>query len=903
MGNFVNLVKERLPTFFNDDAELFSIKTKLNLLNSIHNVADEYRQRYNNSPISLADLNELEHDLHPSFKSGFRDLRTHLMARLASGPISKDLAIEIIKDPSPLRNRASWGGTEFNNSIDWEDPEIKQAIIENLPNVNAIPFADRLMHEKLITPEDAKGMMQNLFKRDLQSQDEENDVPYLSGDLAQYVTNHFPHKEKEVYSNVPITKSFVKYAPAHVEDSVLTQASKEGLDAYTSLFANDPELPQNNTFSLKAVSNPNFSVDHYKTVGGIVNPSRVKREMRHLRGKFSLEDLKEIAEKHGDEGFINKHLGPKFLDFSKVGESIPEGLPNFQSRYDEYFENPSYKIQPSNLAFGIPQWMKERADDANYSQGATLSERSKEYLSKYANLMAEMPEKWHNINADETYYDPTYNQMMNLVDSPKWKEDLKKLNSEYGADFSQFGALGTFREHLQALAHQVVDHDPKAAGNLLNSVPLFHLTGGEDWRKPILGRLNNPEVIKHITDPDMKNFLVIQGLNTDHPSYPSVKDEVNHAYGEILDGDPVNKHYVHFPDDSDSAPEAKKMLWAMEGEHLDRVADKHLASHIMVKRGSATLRYLRDHLEKLKEQGIDAVDPKTLPKDKVWNSILTTSRHTGKDGKVTEHIGIDWNPLRDPKKGGKITVESVQKYIDSMAPQRFNLATTLWQGAQRHTALDENHVVSVNLSDDHVKKLKDVGVWSAYKRTIKGHIPRGHPQNYSTMGWIRYTEPSNKHPIFIDEVQTDLPGVLDKGVEMGHLKDHEAKKIMNVLFEGVHPSEVLHEAFHEYARRQGWQGRKMRMHSSATKKLISLADQDKPVPVHFVRNYEDFPKKRLNAEPATYGAQGHEDSETNARIVNRGLNGDKESTRIWESQFRKMEEGFGPVYSDWDDDC
>jgi hypothetical protein len=133
--------------------------------------------------------------------------------------------------------------------------------------------------------------------------------------------------------------------------------------------------------------------------------------------------------------------------------------------------------------------------------------------------------------------------------------------------------------------------------------------------------------------------------------------------------------------------------------------------------------------------------------------------------------------------------------------------------------------------------------------------------------------------VFVDEVQSDVPSAIDEL----QLPPERSKKLYDIIFGGTHPSELLHEAFHEAARQNGLVGKPVRLHSTDTKKVISLTDQNKPVPVHFVRNYEDVPKKRLNAEPSTYGKNP---DETHTEI---------QGKRVWETYFKKSEK-----YSDWD---
>jgi hypothetical protein len=305
----------------------------------------------------------------------------------------------------------------------------------------------------------------------------------------------------------------------------------------------------------------------------------------------------------------------------------------------------------------------------------------------------------------------------------------------------------------------------------------------------------------------------------------------------------------------------------------------------MVKRGSAPLRALRDFLIGKKEEGVKSVNPRDLPKDRQWNSILQTLRTKAKDGSEVETKSIDWNPLRG--KDGNVSVESVEKYLDSMAPTGLNVGQTHWYGAQRHSNL-ASQVITFNITDDHVKKLKDAGLWDDFQQ-MSEKLPELHPQTPLSLGWVRFTNhKEDVHNqkvgnVFVDEFQSDLLKPLRK------LPPEKQKKMSDILFNGGHPSDLLHEAFQEYGRQQGWTGIKYRMHSVDSKKKISLEDHNGEVPVHFKVTYEEMPKK-MHADPAKYGEKDFSESETHSQI-----RGD----RAWEIKLRKMEEEFDG-YSDWE---
>lgn len=160
--------------------------------------------------------------------------------------------------------------------------------------------------------------------------------------------------------------------------------------------------------------------------------------------------------------------------------------------------------------------------------------------------------------------------------------------------------------------------------------------------------------------------------------------------------------------------------------------------------------------------------------------------------------------------------------------------------------------------------------------------------------------------VMIDEVQSDFGQALGRSSEAfaryklrintdpekltesekarikQYAQEYEAKappekreKIANILFEGRHSNEVLHEAFHQHLRDKGMAGAKVAIWQLVPKMGISLTSQDlEKVPVHFRENYDKLPK-RMGYTPAKYSeqnmptqsAQKHQNKDTHQQIL------------------------------------
>jgi 8-oxo-dGTP pyrophosphatase MutT (NUDIX family) len=192
---------------------------------------------------------------------------------------------------------------------------------------------------------------------------------------------------------------------------------------------------------------------------------------------------------------------------------------------------------------------------------------------------------------------------------------------------------------------------------------------------------------------------------------------------------------------------------------------------------------------------------------------------------------------------------------------------------QRHSN-EPSQVLQVNLTPEKIKQMQHAGVWDTFKRMQAATTFSRHPAApHNGLGWVRYTEKPDG--IFIDEIQSDLGQSFVKQAaahakqavanheitpEQGahNLKMAEAQypeehyqKIKNIVFGGKHPSEVIHEAFHQHLRDTGKAGMPIHMWQSPAKARMSLKE-DKAIPAHMQVTYDQNPKK-MGYEPAQYG--------------------------------------------------
>src|SRR5690606_19523815 len=105
--------------------------------------------------------------------------------------------------------------------------------------------------------------------------------------------------------------------------------------------------------------------------------------------------------------------------------------------------------------------------------------------------------------------------------------------------------------------------------------------------------------------------------------------------------------------------------------------------------------------------------------------------------KEGRHPGKALHLLQDAK--GYISAEKIQEFIDNVEATEWNVGHSEWTGIQRHS--DENsRVFQLNLTNDHVQRLKEAGVYDTFRRMYDASYSSFHPVTPATIGWVRYTE-------------------------------------------------------------------------------------------------------------------------------------------------------------------
>lgn len=104
-------------------------------------------------------------------------------------------------------------------------------------------------------------------------------------------------------------------------------------------------------------------------------------------------------------------------------------------------------------------------------------------------------------------------------------------------------------------------------------------------------------------------------------------------------------------------------------------------------------------------------------------------------------FGGNWKPVQE--KNGNISAKKIQEFIDSQPSQEYNFSHEPWSGAQRHSKHDQR-VFKLNVTSDHIKRMKEAGVYGAFKKLSQYSEDSGHPSDAGhTLGWVRYEHHQN----------------------------------------------------------------------------------------------------------------------------------------------------------------
>ena len=212
---------------------------------------------------------------------------------------------------------------------------------------------------------------------------------------------------------------------------------------------------------------------------------------------------------------------------------------------------------------------------------------------------------------------------------------------------------------------------------------------------------------------------------------------------------------------------------------------------------------------------------------------------------------VPYGQLLDGK--GNMTPQSIDGFLDTFPKAKFNVSYGKWNSGdmQMHDDSKDQAVVQLNITNDHIKQMKDQGIYDVFKKMQDLSKRSGHPVRGHTLGWARVDQSAGDH-WHIDEIQSDLSTgtirYLEKQQKNGQMSEADATSMKNgvgkmmKIFKGPYKSinHAISGAVHQIARDKGVKSTSFDMPKDQAAQ--SHMNTNKKLPGHMMETYSQIPK-------------------------------------------------------------
>jgi hypothetical protein len=321
---------------------------------------------------------------------------------------------------------------------------------------------------------------------------------------------------------------------------------------------------------------------------------------------------------------------------------------------------------------------------------------------------------------------------------------------------------------------------------------------------------NSPEVLQKVWDKAYSQTQLRAYKITENPNAPAAL--IEEAYGAMKadsadTGEPMPNNYLFHITENPGTPDNVV-------EEIANLTDENYTGGFEDPISRAKDRLVFTSPDKVHKESVNVRF--STNKHRILRDLIDTMGGTAAPNKLpkelTQAIG---NVGRLPN--GSYSSKALQEHIDSLPSQKYNVSHSSYDQAQLHSE-EPSNVFQLNMTNDIVGKLKSANVWPTFKKMYDLSKRSGHPVGKSGIGWVRWT--GDGTGIHIDEIQTDLGQRMSRVAEeqaraqgddeadvaaaseraKQEFHDEDMDKIKEILFGKKHPSELLFEAFHEWAR-------------------------------------------------------------------------------------------------------
>lgn len=302
--------------------------------------------------------------------------------------------------------------------------------------------------------------------------------------------------------------------------------------------------------------------------------------------------------------------------------------------------------------------------------------------------------------------------------------------------------------------------------------------------------------------------------------------------------------------------------------------------------GQKLEEYIRANAPKeaLDEDGFSDRTPKESTQNYVHQLATAVSRKT---------LNSDWT-RSSPSFPDSHYTDYARWEVDDMVP---SVGKWLEEQPQIHApffhSLAKSGAERVKKFTEIATHMQDTRQERAYALTVAAREKHWAAHEQEQKEWREkvFGDSPPRKSVFMDEMQSDFWGALrtaeayihrdakDRRLQKGtqeyenfvgprierlrsEFPPEQMDKMNEILYHGMHPSDVLHEAFHQHMRDTGNVGADVAIWHKDGKATIMLKPTE-PIPVHMDIGYREVPEKN-GSELDTYGKRPTEDNESHA---------------------------------------
>lgn len=606
----------------------------------------------------------------------------------------------------------------------------------------------------------------------------------------------------------------------------LSEEGKKYLQDWSLNFFKSPSSGANLTFQDFADNNLNAQQHHEKLFPSTATPNENVASLIEI-----FEEAADVSN-NSPMGMLNIANTPFFslLDSDKVVKSIVNADPYDLSKLED-----SFYRHPNHFGFfkKINANLRVLNGSALNEEGLLLPEtkqKATENVEKQVENNLSYVKKGSGDDNDEHFFDAQSN--------------LKRL---YEHPFSNDRDREKIQEHY--INYDVPDVAPDYMANEIKNPELLKRAVNNSWLSRMEG---NPYLSKEMVQSKIDDYLA-----SGHPSWLpgwTVKHLDERHIEPLIATNAIKNMPLGALAAAHVSDEGFKKLVT---NHPDFIQGKewkyapYLASR------------MPDTYNEIKKGMQVEIHPNVDNLKRIKGALLDSGKVKMRKGDMAK-LGLNIpNEVVSPQ--GEISIDSVNRAVDLLPKDKYNVSFSEWTGSQTHDPNPVQHVFQLNLTNDHVKKLKEQGLYDTFQKMAEISKRSGHPVDYHSLGWARVdlSHPGHAH---IDEIQSDLGQGLVKTVqtakEEGTLpqeyKDLDPEKLQQIeqVLKGNHEdiNHAIFSAAHEVLRQKFPDVKTVSMDTPEDQIEQSGLDTSKPIPVHAIKTYKERPRKAGYKEVAKEAA-------------------------------------------------